>query len=91
MVEKRIVAICDADLLGKVFEEGERVLDLQKYRSFYEGEMVTEKGVAELLEGAMSYNLVGKKSIAAAGKVIRIDPKSVMKIGGIPHLQVYFV
>lgn len=90
-VEKRVVAICDADLLGKVFEQGDLVLDLQKYRSFYDGEKVSEEGVAKMLEGAMSYNLVGKKSIAAATKVLKIDIKGVKKIKGVPHLQVYYV
>ncbi|MEK6954952.1 MAG: DUF424 family protein [Candidatus Micrarchaeota archaeon] len=90
-VVKRIVAICDEELLGKVFEEGDLVLDLVKYRSFYDGEKVSEGQVADLLEGAMSYNLVGKKSIAAATKAIAINPKGIKTIKGVPHLQIYYV
>ncbi len=86
---REIVAICDAELLGKVFEEGEMVLDLDKYRSFYDGERVDEKGVAKMLEGAGNINLVGKKTIAAASKSLNINEKNVKKIGGVPHLQIY--
>ncbi|MFH0971424.1 MAG: DUF424 domain-containing protein [Candidatus Micrarchaeota archaeon] len=88
-VERKIVAICDSDLLGKVFEQGERVLDLQKYRSFYEGEFVSEKKVGEMLKDAANINLVGEKAIIAAGKVLKIEKKSVLKIKGVPHLQIY--
>ncbi|MFH1443752.1 MAG: DUF424 family protein [Candidatus Micrarchaeota archaeon] len=89
MVERRVVAICDKELLGKVFEEGELVLDLQKYRSFYEGESVTVAEVGKMVEGAGNINLVGKKAIAAASKNIEIDKRMVRKIGGVPHLQIY--
>jgi hypothetical protein len=90
-VIKRVVAICDADLLGKVFEEGELVLDLQKYRSFYDGETLNEKKIAGILDGATSVNLVGKKTIDIAGKYYKIEPNAVKKIKGVPHLQIYYV
>ncbi len=88
---RRIVAACDAELLGKVFREGEMVLDLKKYRSFYDGEKVTEGELAVLLKDAENINLVGKKTIAAAGKRINVDSAGVRKIKGIPHLQIYFM
>ncbi|MFH1750490.1 MAG: DUF424 family protein [Candidatus Micrarchaeota archaeon] len=89
--ERRIVAICDAELLGNVFEEGDLILDLKKYRSFYEGERVTVAKVIEMVQSSGNINLVGKKAIAAASKAIAIDEKSIMKIKGVPHLQIYQV
>ena len=88
---RRIVAACDSELLGRVFREGEAVLDLQKYRSFYEGEKVTEGELAAMLEGAGNINLVGEKTIAVAGKCLKVNPAGARKIKGVPHLQIYFV
>ncbi len=90
-VEKRILAICDSDLLGKVFEEGDLVLDLQKYRSFYEGDTVTEQEIQKLLTEERNINLVGKKTLKIATKALNIDPKNVKNIGGVPHIQFYYV
>ena len=90
-VTRRIVAACDAELLGRVFRDGEVILDLQKYRSFYDGGKVSEGELAVLLAGAKNINLVGKKTIAVAGKCLEVNPAGVRKIKGIPHLQIYLV
>ena len=90
-VERTTLAVCDEDLLGKVFEEGDAILDLKTYRSFYDGESVTEAEAIELIKAAKSMNIVGKKSIAAARKAIGVSEKSVKKIGEVPHLQVYYI
>ena len=84
---RRVVAVCDAELLGKKFSSGERVLDLKTYRSFYEGARASEERVFELLKGCTNANLVGKKSVACGVKVYgRASPA---KIGGVPVLQVF--
>ncbi|MFH1199826.1 MAG: DUF424 family protein [Candidatus Micrarchaeota archaeon] len=90
-VTRKIVAVCDAALLGKVFRQGELVLDLQKYRSFYAGEKVTQGRLALLLADAPNVNLVGPKAIAAAALAMKINPARAKTIGGVPHLQVYRV
>jgi hypothetical protein len=89
-VETTIIAACDEELLGKVYSGRNGVqLDLQKYRSFYEGERVTEKQLAKLLIGARNVNLVGNKSIAAASTVLPLSQKNARTIGGVLHLQFY--
>lgn len=87
---RTVIAVCDADLLGKV-HEGSRgtVLDLKTYRDFYAGEKVTVAQLGELLDGEGNVNLVGKKSIAAASKFIPVSLKDARVIGGVPHLQYY--
>lgn len=84
-----IVALCDKDLLGKVFTEGEKTLDLKAYRSFYEGNAVSEIEVLELLKNAENVNIVGEKSIGVIQKALGAKKASVKKIGGVPHLQFY--
>lgn len=87
---RRVVAICDSDIVGKKFEEGERQLDVKE--SFYLGEGKREVEEEELiqiireniLEDA-TFNIVGKKSIEAAIKSGLIDKESIMSISGIPY------
>src|SRR3989338_3430715 len=94
-IERQIFAMCDDNLLGQKFEEGEAVIDLKVYESFYKGEHVSAE---EALEYATdysrrfcNYNLVGKESISIVAKIVKIDEPNVKKIGGIPHLQIFKV
>ncbi len=87
--KRRVVAVCDAKLLGKVFESNGHVLDLKAYRSFYEGERVTVTRLGEMLEGIENVNLIGEKSIEAASKHIKVSLEKARIIGGVPHLQYY--
>lgn len=89
-VERTVVALCDAKLLGKKFRSRNFVLDLQLYRSFYEGERVSEEQAIELLKTHSNANIVGLKSVEAAKKAFG-SPLAVKKICGIPHTQIYRV
>ena len=88
---REVVAVCDAGLLGKTYREGALVLDLERYRKFYEGELVSEGKAIMLIAAAESLNLVGEKALACARKARLIDEKSVRRIAGVPHLQIYRV
>jgi len=89
---RRIVAACDSALLGKVFEgPNGRFLDLKVYRSFYEGEKVSQDELAEILSHAGNINLVGEKTIEAAVKAFPQAKAKPFMIGGVPHLQIYRV
>ncbi len=86
----RVVAVCDEELVGKVFREGGRELDLRKYAAFYKGRVVGEGEVVELIRGAENVNLVGERAVAAAEKALG-SRAGVRRIAGVPHLQVYRV
>ena len=88
---KRVVAICDAELLGEKFSEGGRVLDLKTYRSFYEGDKVDEEKAIELIRSAHNLNVVGKKAVQAVKKARNIDEGCVKTVEGVPLLQLYEV
>lgn len=83
---RNVVAICDSNLLGKKFEQGNLQLDLTT--EFFKGEKMTEKQVLEIIEDAVredaSFNIVGEKSIACALKTGIISKKGIKKIQGIP-------
>ena len=102
-----IVALCDAELMGKVLKGGEVVLDLKKYGEFYKGERLKlggtgkagkkgeagaeEKKVAKALADATSVNAVGKKSVEVVRKSVDFTQAEAKLIGKVPHVQVYKV
>ncbi|MCL5011628.1 MAG: DUF424 domain-containing protein [Candidatus Marsarchaeota archaeon] len=89
----KILAVCDKNLIGKKFKQGETVLNLNEHSSFY-GEEVEEKVIKQWLEEAFtqkhSLNIVGKKSVDLASNVLNLKSKPLL-IEDIPVLQVYFV
>lgn len=82
---RKIVAICDNDLIGKKFGEGNLQLDLSS--SFYQGEEMSEKGVMESVKGCYVVNIVGEKSIKLAIKWGIVDKGNIIKIKNIPQVQ----
>lgn len=86
---RRIVAVCDRELLGQKVEEGESILDLELNRHFYEGELSEKKVVLNALAMADSVNLVGERAVGAGIEAGLVNGENVAKIGGIPHAQSY--
>jgi len=85
-----VVAICDSELLGKYFEEGNFQLDLKE--SFFGGENKSPEEIIEIIryysaEDA-TFNIVGKKSVNAAIQAGIISSDGIKKIRGIPFALV---
>jgi len=80
-----IVAVCDRNIIGKKFREGELVLKLDE--CFYKGDEVSEKEVKEALLSATIANIAGEKAVACAVDCGCIDPETVIFIESIPHAQ----
>ncbi len=80
-----MVAVCDRNIIGKKFREGELVLKLDE--SFYKGDEVSEKEVQEALLSATIANITGEKAVACAVGCGCIDPETVIFIESIPHAQ----
>jgi hypothetical protein len=59
-----VVAMCDADLLGKQFENEKMNLDLAS--AFYQGEETNLDEVENLLRATQSAHIVGPESVAFA-------------------------
>jgi hypothetical protein len=84
---RKIIAICDSNLLGKKFEQGKVQLDIKE--GFYKGKEMKEKQILDLLEDAQKedacFNIVGKESITLALKIGIINKNSIITIQNIPH------
>ena len=86
-----ILAMCDSDLVGRVLEEGEIIIDLKGYSEFYTGRLASEPEASSLINRDMlwSANVVGKSSVAVAlGKGI-IEQAHVKRINGIPYANAF--
>ena len=84
-----VLAAADSSTLGIRHEGNGRVLDLVKYASFYGEETIDAEGLSAHLSGCTSANLVGEQAVGAAIKLGMATGEQVVKIGGIPHVQLY--
>ena len=85
----RIVAACDKELVGRVLEDEERYLDLDRYKGFYMGEVTGEEKVRDALKGFESANLVGSRCVGIALDMGLADKEDVMYIKETPYIQIY--
>ncbi len=85
-----VVAICDADLVGKVFENEKFQLNVKE--NFYGGEEVDEKTLLQRISNMVredaTFNIVGKNSIKIAVENGIISEASVKTIEDIPFSMV---
>ena len=80
-----MLAVCDCELLGKTFDEGDLCLSVEA--AFFGEEEATAPEVAKALAGATIANMVGEKAVACAIETGCIDSENVLRIGGVPTAQ----
>ncbi len=87
----KILAMCDEELLGRIFSEGKRELDLNKYSDFYNGELVGEQEAKKRIEGIEIYcaNAVGQNSVQVLKSRVDISEGDVKIIEKVPFVQIY--
>ncbi|MBI5803576.1 DUF424 family protein [Candidatus Pacearchaeota archaeon] len=83
---RNVIAICDEDLLGKRFEEGDFQLDVKE--SFFKGEKKEESELIKIIQRMFAedatFNIVGEESIKIAMKIGIISEDDVQTIQGVP-------
>ena len=84
---EKVIAICDENIVGKKFEEGDRCIEVSE--RFYKGKKVSEKEVEGVLRGEDNINLVGNKVVELAVKLGVVNSNDVIEIQGVKHAQVY--
>lgn len=83
--EGLLVAVCDADILGETFEDGE--LSLTVTEEFYGGDEADERAVVESLARATVANIVGDRAVALAIENGFVDEANVLDVGATRHAQ----
>ena len=83
---RRVVAVCDSNLLGKKFEEGKSQLDIRE--TFYKGEEIDGKKLSEIYlrekTEDSTFNIVGEESVKIALELGIITEGNIGKVNGIP-------
>lgn len=87
--KQSIVAICDEELVGKIFEEGNLILDVKK--SFYDGDKRSDVEIGDLMRNADQINVVGKRSVNLALEEELISEEDIKYVNGIPHVQIILI
>jgi hypothetical protein len=80
-----LVAACDADLLGKTFEENDFCFTVTK--EFYDDLRGDEDLLKKYLARATIANLVGPLVINCTLKMGLITKDNILTIKGVPHAQ----
>ncbi|MCX6708164.1 MAG: DUF424 family protein [Candidatus Woesearchaeota archaeon] len=86
---RTIIAVCDKDLLGKLFEENGKQLDLRG--EFYKGEELEIEEIGDLIRNADGVNLVGQEAINLGLQEGVIGQENIIIIKGIPHAQAILI
>ncbi len=81
-----LVACCDEDCMGRVFREGR--LKLAPEARFYGSAVMKLSEALIMMNGADILNLVGRRIVDAAIANGLVHPDAVIRIAGVPHVQV---
>ncbi len=84
--EGLILAVTDKELVGKIFEEGNKQLDLSK--KFYLGDERNKEAVEALIPEVYILHLTGEKAVALGVELELIDPQRIVWISNVPHAEV---
>lgn len=83
---RTIVALCDSDLIGKTFEEGNKSITLNPH--FFDGDEKSKKEIIKILQDMnkedATFNIVGKESVQTALEAGIIKEHGIILIDNIP-------
>ena len=83
----KVVAICDEELLGKKFENGEKQLDIKE--DFYKGELLAKEDAIGIIKAESNINLVGKRIIEICINEGIINKEDVLEVKGVPYAMIF--
>ncbi len=77
------IALCDEVLLGKSFEEGNKLLDVKT--TYYSGEPFNEKEFESVLTSLCSINAVGEESVKLLKAKNLAADSDVLFVDNVPY------
>jgi len=81
-----LLAICDADILGKTLREGKITFHVKE--EFYRGARVSIEEAIMMIENSTMVNMIGKHIVKRAIEKGYVHPEAILNIEGIPHAQI---
>jgi hypothetical protein len=85
----RLVSVCDADLLGEEFGNGEVSLTVDA--DFYDGEVASDQAVLDSLATCSVANIVGTRAVGLAVEHDLIEEENVLDLDGTRHAQLLWL
>ena len=80
-----LVSVCDREVLGETFENGE--ISLTVTEEFYGGDHVDEESVVDSLSRAAVANLVGTRAVSLAIEYGFVEEGNVLELEETLHAQ----
>jgi len=81
-----IVALADSNLIGKIFKEGMKQIEVKP--GFFQGEEKTKKQIIKILKNMSKedaiFNIVGKEAVESALEAGIINKKGIITIDKVP-------
>jgi len=81
-----LLAMCDAEILGKTLREGKIVFHVKE--DFYKGAKVELEEAMAMIKNSTIVNMIGKNVVQKAIEKGYVHPEAVLNIEGIPHAQI---
>ena len=81
-----LLAICDAEILGKTFQESDLVLEVKE--DFYKGVRTSVDEALSLINLSTNINLIGSNIVTKAIEKGYVHPEAVIKVCGVLHAQI---
>lgn len=85
----RLVSVCDAELIGETFENGD--ISLTVNADFYEGEVAEEEEIVQSLAKCSVANLVGSETVEIAIEHGFVEEENVLEVGETRHAQLMWM
>jgi hypothetical protein len=80
-----LVAVCDSELMGKRFDDGNLHIEIKD--DFFGDEKVNVMEIEKALASATIANMVGERAVECAVKLGYISKENILMIKGIPCAQ----
>lgn len=87
--EGTLVSVCDADILGEEFENGDVSLSVDP--EFYEGDRADEAAVVASLARCSVANIVGTHAVHLAVEHGFVEEANVLDLDGTRHAQLLWL
>lgn len=85
--DKKIVAVCDSDLIGKKYTDGNRILYIPE--EFFRGDEAEIRKILEELKDCLTANIVGNRIIDELIERNILKESNTLEVEGVKHTQIF--
>jgi hypothetical protein len=86
-----VVAVCDAELIGRELPVGQKGRTVTISHQFYGDRSVSREEVEWALQRATIANLLGERTLTLAREMGLIEEGGTGSLGGVPHAEIFTV